>query len=48
MEKIDISVCLKKRKKRLEDIKKIIARQKSLNIIINKMVFYFNSFLIKI
>ena len=39
MEKIDISICLKKRKKDLKNIKKIIMRQTNLNIIIDKIVF---------
>ena len=36
MEKIDISICLKKRK---TEYQKIIVRQKNLNIIINKIGF---------
>ena len=39
MEKIDISICLKKRKKDENNIKKIIVRQKRLNVIMNKIVF---------
>ena len=39
MEKIDISVCKKKRKKDEKDIKKCVVRQKNLNIITNKIVF---------
>ena len=38
MEKKDIAICLKKRNKD-NNIKKIIVRQKSLNIIINKIIF---------
>ena len=34
--KIDIVICLKKRKRNQKNTKKIIARQKSLNILINK------------
>ena len=37
--KIDISICLEKRNKNRKNIKKIIARLKSLNIIMNKIVF---------
>ena len=40
MRKIDITICLKRRKKDWKNIKKDIARQKSLNIIMNKKVFY--------
>ena len=36
MGKIDIVICLKKRKRNQKNTKKIIARQKSLNILINK------------
>ena len=39
MGKIDIIVCLKKRNKDQKNIKKIITRQNSLNIIMNKIVF---------
>ena len=39
MEKADTIICLKKRKKDQKNIKKIIVRLKSLNIIINKIVF---------
>ena len=39
MEKTDIIICLKKRNKNSKNIKKFIARQKSLNIIMNKIVF---------
>ena len=38
MEKTD-TICLKKKKQRLKDYKKTIARLKSLNIIVNKIVF---------
>ena len=37
--KIDITICLKKRNKDYKNIKKIIVRRKSLNILINKIVF---------
>ena len=37
---IDIVICLKKRNKDQKNIKKIIARQKCLNIIMNKIVFF--------
>ena len=37
--KIDISICLKKRKKTKRISKKTIVKQKNLNIIINKIVF---------
>ena len=39
MGKIDIIICLKKRNKDYENIKRIITRQKSLNIITNKIIF---------
>ena len=39
MEKTDVSICLKKRKKGQKNIKKIIMRQKNLNITMNKIVF---------
>ena len=39
MGKIDIIICLKKRNKDQENIKRIIARQKGLNIITNKIIF---------
>ena len=42
MEKTGIAVCLKKRNKDLKNIKKIIARQKHLNIIMNKIFFNCN------
>ena len=35
MEKTDIIICLKKRNKKEKNIKKMIAEQKSLNIIMN-------------
>ena len=35
----DIAICLKKGNKDEKNIKKIIARQKSLSIIMNKVVF---------
>ena len=37
--KTDTRICLKKKNKDWKNIKKIIERQKSLNIIINKIVF---------
>ena len=37
--KVDISICLEIRNKDWKNIKKIIARLKSLNIIMNKIVF---------
>ena len=39
MEKIDITVCLKKRNKDYKNIKKIIVSQESHNITINKIFF---------
>ena len=39
MEKIDITVCLKKRNKDYKNIKKIIVSQESHNITINKIIF---------
>ena len=50
MGKIDIAICLKRRKKDEKNIKKNIAKQKSLNIIMNKKVFNcnFNSYTNKI
>ena len=39
MGKIHIAVCLKKKNKNQKNIKKIIVRQKSLNIIVNKIAF---------
>ena len=39
MEKTDIIICLKKKNKNLKNIKKFMAGQKSLNIIINKIFF---------
>ena len=50
MGKTDIAICLKRRKKDQKNIKKIIARQKSVNIIMNKQDFNrdFNSYTNKI
>ena len=45
MEETDTAICLKKRNKKEENIKKITTRLKSLNLIINKIVF--NYYLIK-
>ena len=39
MEKTDIAISLKKRNKDSQNIKKTFARLKSLNIIMNKIVF---------
>ena len=39
MEEIDIIICLKKRNKKKKNIKNIFVRLKSLNLIINKLVF---------
>ena len=39
MEKTDTAICLKKKNKDQKNIKKIILRLKSLNIIMNKIVF---------
>ena len=39
MEKTDTAICLKKKNKDQKNIKKIILRLKSLNIIMNKTVF---------
>ena len=39
MEKIDISICLKKRKKKLKEYQKNYVEQKNLSIIINRIVF---------
>ena len=39
MEKTDSAICLKKKKQRLKEYQKIIARLKNLNMIMNKMVF---------
>ena len=39
MGKVDTTICLKKRKKDQNNIKTIIPRQKSLNIIMNKIIF---------
>ena len=36
MEVIDITICLKKRNKDLKKIKKIIARRKSVNMVMNR------------
>ena len=36
------AICLKKRNKDLKNIKKSIMRSKSLNIITNKIVFYYD------
>ena len=37
--KIDISICLKKRKKDYKNIKNIIVKQKNLNIMMDKIAF---------
>ena len=39
IEKIDVAICLKRRKKDQKNIKKNIVSQKSRNIIINKIIF---------
>ena len=39
MGKTDIIICLRKRNKGEKNIKKIMARQKSLNTIINRIIF---------
>ena len=36
---IDITICLKKKNEDQKNIKRIIARRKSLNIIMNKIIF---------